>query len=196
MTDENLKFLTSQQALADAVEFVAFIRRQYSANGSKVVAFGGSYPGALAAWARTTYPWVFSFAVSTSSPVLAVLDMTTYLGVVDQSLRAIGGQQCDDEVAKAFKTIDALLTNENGRAKLSQMFNTCTPITSNADDIATFLSNIIGNIMTTVQYDNEIPGAPDIREVCRIIELSPQGETKKKKKKKKNANVERRQRPH
>jgi len=45
---------------------------------TKWITFGGSYPGMLAAWARSKFGHLFHAAVSSSSPVEAILDMQGY----------------------------------------------------------------------------------------------------------------------
>jgi len=51
---KNLAWLTSEQALADLAAFITEMNNQY--NISAWIAFGGSYPGSLAAWLRLKYP--------------------------------------------------------------------------------------------------------------------------------------------
>lgn len=57
MSLENLRYLTSEQALADYANFISTLM---AANPELArvpwVAFGGSYPGSLAAWIRLKYP--------------------------------------------------------------------------------------------------------------------------------------------
>lgn len=45
LSTKNLNYLTSQQALADAATFIAWIQQQYNATNSPVITFGCSYPG-------------------------------------------------------------------------------------------------------------------------------------------------------
>jgi hypothetical protein len=61
---------------------------------TRVVTFGGSYPGALSAWARLRLPHLVTAAVSTSSPVLASFDFLEYNAVVGRSLAQplVGGR--------------------------------------------------------------------------------------------------------
>lgn len=73
---ENLKYLSSEQALADLAYFIESKNVEYKFDAAKVkwIAFGGSYPGSLAAWVREKYPQLVYGSVSTSGPVLAKAD--------------------------------------------------------------------------------------------------------------------------
>ncbi|CAG2178811.1 unnamed protein product, partial [Oppiella nova] len=72
-TVENLKYLSSEQALADTADFIQYLTKKLSLNG-KVVVFGGSYAGSLAAWFREKYPNIAVGAIASSAPVLAEVD--------------------------------------------------------------------------------------------------------------------------
>lgn len=75
LSTENLKYLTSQQALADIANFiVAMNEKNQFPSDIKWIAFGGSYPGSLAAWLRAKYPHLVSGSMSASGPLLAKLD--------------------------------------------------------------------------------------------------------------------------
>lgn len=77
LSTNNLQYLTSRQALADLGAFVLAMKEEYNlAPTQKWIAFGGSYPGSLAAWAREKYPDLIHGAISTSGPLLAKLDFT------------------------------------------------------------------------------------------------------------------------
>ena len=53
LSTEHLQYLSSEQALADYANLIDHVRELYNATDSNpVVAFGGSYSGALAAWLR------------------------------------------------------------------------------------------------------------------------------------------------
>lgn len=68
----DLSLLSSRYAVEDLAHFVTSI-----SSGVSYI-FGGSYPGMLAAFARTKYPFLFQGAVSNSAPVQAKLDFHKY----------------------------------------------------------------------------------------------------------------------
>jgi hypothetical protein len=173
----NLRYLTIEQALADAADFAVFIKSQYPTAG-KVVSFGGSYPGNLAAWIRIKYPTIIDLAIASSAPVQVVEDMVSYLEVVDRSLASIGGQACDTAVRAATTQIGQMIQSSSGAAQLSTLFNTCQPLaTVQADwqQAATFSSSLMGNFMGTVQYNRRRGshvGAPNVTTLCNMMEDS------------------------
>jgi pimeloyl-ACP methyl ester carboxylesterase len=73
----NLRYLTTEQTLADIARFLE------SFGTSMNVVVGGSYPGALAAWFKTSYPhlavaaWASSAVVRTQAE-LPQLDEHVY----------------------------------------------------------------------------------------------------------------------
>lgn len=57
MSLESLKYLSSEQALADLATFHEAMIPLFSLTSSnRWIMFGGSYPGALSAWFRYKYP--------------------------------------------------------------------------------------------------------------------------------------------
>jgi len=167
-TVESLQYLSSQQALADLAAFIVDMQNQYAANSSPVIVFGGSYPGNLAAWFRIKFPDIAIAAVASSAPVYAELDFFQYLDVVDRSLSYFAGPECDAKIAAANKQIALLFHSQQGTLQVEQMFNTCSNF-NGQNDIATFASTLMGNFMGTVQYDNEINGAPTIDTLCDVM---------------------------
>lgn len=75
MSTKNLQYLTSQQALADLANFIQAMNDEYKLSSeTKWIAFGGSYPGSLAAWLRLKYPHLVHGSMSASGPLLAQID--------------------------------------------------------------------------------------------------------------------------
>lgn len=78
-SNAGMRFHSSEQALADAAQFIRWYKNQTGLNGVKTVLFGGSYGGNLVAWARELYPNDFNIGVSSSGPLNAKFDMTGML---------------------------------------------------------------------------------------------------------------------
>lgn len=74
LSTDNLRFLSSRQALADLAHFRTMIAEARGLTDRKWVAFGGSYPGSLAAWFRLKYPHLVHASVATSAPVYATVN--------------------------------------------------------------------------------------------------------------------------
>lgn len=75
MRNENLKYLSTDQALVDLRDFIYHINKRYRFSYStKWVAFGSFYGGTLAVWLRFKYPYLIHAAVAASSPLAAKLD--------------------------------------------------------------------------------------------------------------------------
>ncbi|KAG9470766.1 hypothetical protein GDO78_016801, partial [Eleutherodactylus coqui] len=167
LTLEAMRFLSSQQALADLASFHLFVSQKYNLTQKNPwISFGGSYPGSLSAWFRLKFPHLVYAAVASSAPVRAELDFTDYNKVVAQSLSdpVIGGSsQCLDRVRKSFQEVDSILHAGNV-SKLERDFSSCSPL-QGPDDYTEFVSNLADIFMGAVQYNMESPGS-DVRKIC------------------------------
>uniref|UniRef100_A0A7E4URM6 Serine protease K12H4.7 n=1 Tax=Panagrellus redivivus TaxID=6233 RepID=A0A7E4URM6_PANRE len=161
---ESLKYLTSEQALADLNTFILAQNKVLNLTSPRWITFGGSYSGALSAWAREKYPDTVYAAVASSGPVQAVVDFTGYLDVVYNALHSYN-PKCAESVHKGFLKINSLVTNSQGRDTLTKAFKTCTDL-KNADKngLYTFYDAIIGNYMGIVQNGR---GYENIPELCK-----------------------------
>jgi serine protease 16 len=139
---------------------------------NKVVTFGGSYPGALSAWARLRLPHIVHAALSTSSPIQAQLSFTGYNDVVAASLAApiVGGTAtCTANVNAAFRALDAALNGTVAqRAAVAKQMSSCSALNGEFDPMWG-ASNIASIIQGIVQYNNEEPGL-NIAQVCQIFD--------------------------
>lgn len=90
LSTSNLKYLSSQQALADVASVINYMKQTLSIQG-KFVTFGGSYSGlflhpdsthqstgALSAWFRLKYPHLTVGSLSSSGVVNAVFNFTDF----------------------------------------------------------------------------------------------------------------------
>ncbi|XP_063919924.1 putative serine protease K12H4.7 [Zophobas morio] len=158
MSTENLRYLTSQQALADLATFITAMNKNYSLPADvKWIAFGGSYPGSLAAWLRFKYPHLVHGAMSASGPLLAEVDFLNYFKVVSESL-ATYSDDCVTAVQQGVDQIGTLLKQEIGQENLNEMFNLCNPIQEsleNPSDISNLYETIADNFAGVVQYNKD-----------------------------------------
>ncbi|KAL0893707.1 hypothetical protein ABMA27_013857 [Loxostege sticticalis] len=160
---ENLAYLSSAQALADIKNLIEFLKSQTQFSNSKVVVFGGSYAGNLAAWLRLLYPDLIDAAVSSSGPVLAKTDYYEYLEVVGSAIKNYGTPDCYDKVAQVFRRYEELLKTADGIEQLKQEESVCDGVDLNVleNQYVFFLAKIAGWAVA-VQY-----GDPDhIRDFC------------------------------
>ena len=59
--------------------FISAMQMAHNLTDTKWIAFGGSYPGSLAAWLRLKYPHLIHGSISTSRPLIAQADFPEYL---------------------------------------------------------------------------------------------------------------------
>lgn len=155
MSVDNMQFLSSEQALADLAAFITFAKDKYNLPDNKWIAFGGSYPGGLAAWMRMKYPHLIDAAVASSAPVFAKLNFFEYLSVVKNSLDT-GSPSCVGNIQQAVQELQKKLADDQGRQDIKAMFRLCNDInTTNTLDIANLYSVLAGNFEGVVQYNKD-----------------------------------------
>ncbi|XP_068173197.1 thymus-specific serine protease [Antennarius striatus] len=155
LSKESLQFLSSRQALADLAHFRTAMAEARGLTSSKWVAFGGSYPGALAAWFRLKYPHLVHASVASSAPVFATVDFPEYLEVVRSSL-ASEDPQCPLLVKQASDALVELLKNPKTYDNITQDFRLCSKLQIQTDvDLSYFLEMLAGNFMDVVQYNED-----------------------------------------
>lgn len=173
MTTKELKYLSSNQALADLARLITKITHDFDCEGCKVITVGGSYPGSLAAWFRLKYPSISTGSIASSAPIAAELDFTQYMDVVAQSIEYFSGQSCLTAFETAAKEVARLIESGPGSSdwkKLAKDFQTCSPVIRTWDDMTILLSDLMGNIQETVQMNNILSYAMNITDICDIME--------------------------
>ncbi|XP_064418430.1 thymus-specific serine protease [Latimeria chalumnae] len=155
MSVANLRFLSSKQALADLAHFRTVMADKMGLTRNKWVAFGGSYPGSLAAWFRLKYPHLIYASVATSAPMYAVVNFPEYLEVVRQSLVRYD-KECPLLVKNASATLVKILMDPKKYDKLTKDFSLCKTLQVKSEmDTAYFLEALAGNFMNVVQYNED-----------------------------------------
>lgn len=158
LSTDSLRFLSSRQALADLAHFRTVMGESKGLTNRKWVAFGGSYPGSLAAWFRLKYPHLVHASVATSAPVHATVNFPEYLEVVWRSL-ASENAECPLLVKKASDTLVELLKDPKTYSNITKDFNLCSKLQIQTEmDSAYFLETLAGNFMDVVQYNEDNRG--------------------------------------
>jgi hypothetical protein len=85
------------------------------------VAFGGSYPGTIAALLRHTYPNITQGNVASSAPLYAVVDYWQYAGVMENTIRETG-MDCYNAVKVAFEEMMNKTFTQSGREEIQTAF--------------------------------------------------------------------------
>lgn len=138
------------------------------------IAFGGSYPGSLAAWLREKYAHLVHGSISTSGPLLAKIDFFEYYQVVVDSLATYKKADCVTPVQKAIQQIDVLLKHMIGQRTLNEKYQLCDPVENsiaNPLDIANLYEGIASDFAGVVQYnkDNRDNNHVSIDDVCDLM---------------------------
>jgi pimeloyl-ACP methyl ester carboxylesterase len=166
-SDKNLVYLTSDQALADLDYFIKAKKEEYSID--KVIVFGGSYAGNLAAWYREKYSTALG-SIASSGPVTAELDFTQYLETVGSTLDYfVPG--CYDQVEQAFAALQSLFDNEN-QTEITELFKPCSPALINFTDpyyMYSFFDTLINPWAGAVQYTAPDKETSEVYELCQYM---------------------------
>lgn len=175
MSTENLQYLSSQQALADLARIIGHVKDTLDTPTSPVITVGGSYPGNMAAWFKLKYPQVTVGSIASSAPLTSKTNFYEYMEVVGDAINYFSGQECYDAFSSASKAIMELAAGgpgSSGYATLEKDYNLCSPMSSEKD-LSIMLSDIMGNVQGTVQYNNEHNGVMNVTDICSTMLAGP-----------------------
>lgn len=116
LSTQSLRFLTTDQAMADMTYFAQNIQFQglqdqnLTSPNVPYIAYGGSYAGAFVAILRKAYPDVYWGAISSSGVTEAIYDYWQYYEAA--SIYAPG--DCANNTARITNVIDNILIGKNG----------------------------------------------------------------------------------
>ncbi|XP_058805527.1 putative serine protease K12H4.7 isoform X2 [Phymastichus coffea] len=176
MSTDNMQYLNVDQALADVANFIDNIKFNKNISDSKVVVFGGSYAGNMAAWIRIKYPHLIQGAVASSAPLYAKTEFHEYYELVTTSLKRYDAD-CPTQVQRAFETVEEILASEGGAEKIQSIFNLCKAPNIKSDDDIGFLMNFLSEIFAgPVQYNKVVNGKSSIGALCDVMLDRSKGE--------------------
>jgi len=101
----NLKYHTVEQSLKDVVALIDYMRASQKFKSiSSVIAVGGSYSGALAAWIRRLYPEKVHAAIAHSPVVNAFMDFPQY-GISNLVALSSPDSRCANVLARLMQAL-------------------------------------------------------------------------------------------
>ncbi len=142
MTAENLKYLSTGQAIEDLAEFQRFAKASFNLKG-KWVAVGGSYPGNLAAFYRLKHPELVSGALASSAPVLAKADFFEY----DRHVAKVAGPTCLAAIKAGVSEVEEMLKDPVQTKEVKALFDS-----SEVRDNVDFLYILADMAAIAIQY--------------------------------------------
>lgn len=130
VTTGNLRFLSTEQVLADMARLIDHIKQQdLRLAEAKVILVGNMFGGNLATWFSVRYPNQVDGIWSSSSFVEARMNFADYFVAIGDDLRNFGSDDCYRRTWRSFRTMESLIAG--GRSSvLSEMFHLCHPIDS------------------------------------------------------------------
>ncbi|KAK7376056.1 hypothetical protein VNO78_34906 [Psophocarpus tetragonolobus] len=146
---ENLKYLSSKQALFDLAVFRQYYQESLNTklNRSKIenpwFIFGGSYAGALSAWFRLKFPHLTCGSLASSAVVHAIYNYIEYDQQIGESL----GSECKAILQETTQNIEHKLATNGKELKAS----------FNADDLemdGDFMYLVADAAAAAIQYGN------------------------------------------
>ncbi|KAK4585237.1 hypothetical protein RGQ29_022768 [Quercus rubra] len=111
---ENLRYLSSKQALFDLAVFRQYYQESLNSKSNRANAenpwfvFGVSYPGALSAWFRLKFPHLTCGSLASSAVVLAVYNYTEF----DKQIGESAGAECKAALQETNKLVEQRLATD------------------------------------------------------------------------------------
>ncbi|CRL08701.1 CLUMA_CG021225, isoform A [Clunio marinus] len=162
---ENLRFLNSEQAIADIAHLVTWIKESNSSlTDSKVIAYGQLYGGSVAVWARSKYPHLIDGVWASSARLNAVFDFTQMLEAIANTLVQVGGLQCYRQIERAYEQLEGFLQNQEYEL-IENSLNVCNNITNTTIGIGTLMNGL------AVSYATRFTEGPpsETEEFCELM---------------------------
>ncbi|CAL3970769.1 unnamed protein product [Diplocarpon coronariae] len=167
LSKESLRFLTTDQAMADQayfaknVVFAGLEGKNLKAPNTAYIALGGGYAGSLVALSRKLYPDVFWGAIATSAVTYATQDNWAYW----EPIRTYADQKCMAHHQKITKIVDNILLGKKDpatTAKLKRAFG--LQGLTHDDDFAYIIS--VALLTWENQSWDEMESDPTFKQYC------------------------------
>eukprot|EP01095_Lingulamoeba_sp_RSL-Kostka_P002150 TRINITY_DN13040_c0_g1_i1.p1 TRINITY_DN13040_c0_g1~~TRINITY_DN13040_c0_g1_i1.p1 ORF type:complete len:513 (-),score=184.43 TRINITY_DN13040_c0_g1_i1:87-1583(-) len=181
-TPENIKGLKIQQALADYIEVIKYVKSQYNmTDDNPVFSVGGSYPGELAMYIRVAYPDVIDAGYASSAPIRYhpfIPDKTNsgaFYGISTRDF-AMEDPNCPNYVRTAFAYILDNYDDDEERQKISESLGMCSTLESGDQQLRLFELFILNAFATMTMGNYPYPAeglvAYPMKESCKVMKTN------------------------
>jgi hypothetical protein len=180
----NVSYMSVEQVMMDYVQLIKHVKYTYKADGSPVIAFGGSYGGMLSGWMRMHFPHVIAGAVAASAPILyfeAVTSPEKFFVTNTNTFKETNpNDYCNKIVRESWDHIMTVKDNLSIQAaELKTQLNLCTE-PKTADDVEDVYLHFASGLqyMTMTDYPTEsdflepMPANP-VNVSCAILAKIP-----------------------
>ncbi|XP_017085009.2 putative serine protease K12H4.7 [Drosophila eugracilis] len=166
LSNENIKYLSVNQSLADLAHFINTIKQTHQGlSESKVVIVGGSYSATMVTWFKKLYPDLVVGGWASSAPLFAKVNFVEYKEVTGQSIEQMGGSACYNRIENGIAEMESMIATKRG-AEVKALLKLCEPFDVYSDlDVWTLFSEISDIFAGVVQTHN----AGQIESVCQKI---------------------------
>uniref|UniRef100_A0A1I8JUL4 Prolylcarboxypeptidase n=1 Tax=Anopheles funestus TaxID=62324 RepID=A0A1I8JUL4_ANOFN len=166
-SSENLRFLRTEQALFDLIEWIDYLKREIMGDpNARVILHGFSYGGALASWARQRFPNIIDGAWVSSATVRATVNFEEFTEDFGNTIRIKGSDECYNSIFRAFHTAENLL-DAGLTETVSDIFNTCDPIDADSPlQVQLFLHLMVLSLEISMFEDFNIE---NVARVCETL---------------------------
>jgi hypothetical protein len=166
---ENLRYLTSEQALADLAHFIVEMKETNPklVKTTGVILLGGSYSASLVTWFKQKYPHLVSGVWASSGPINSQVYFPEYFKTVAEMIELIGGSECARRIKSANNQLEKWLSEGNSAAIEENML-LCYPLNlENPLDISSMFIFIPSYLAGVVQSHKETN--QNIQRECKIL---------------------------
>eukprot|EP01083_Nonionella_stella_P160944 526608_1 len=171
ITNSNhLGVLTLEQAMADYMELLYFLKNTYfRCTDCPVIVLGGSYSGKLSFYLRLKYPYLFDMALAASAPIFmdsdGMVNPNAFYEIVTNATRRISSK-CVDYIQSAFN----VLMFESTSAQITETLPLCSPLPKQKDAGLNELLAMIYQQFANYAMGNYPPTTSPLKAACKRIE--------------------------
>ncbi|RYY34691.1 hypothetical protein EON62_03065, partial [archaeon] len=147
--NNNLAYLSSEQALADYAALLFSLKSNLSAPLAPVVSFGGSYGGMLASWFRMKYPATTIGAIAASAPILQFTGITSpkvYNAIITKDF-ADANPVAPQAIFNSWGMMTSMAQTQAGRNSIRSLLRICDAL-QQPTDVTNTVFNWINNAIS------------------------------------------------